>query len=64
MEIEKLGPALIQLKSTNPGAKLELEADTVAAFGLVVKVWDALRAAGYSANEVATRIQRTGESAP
>ena len=40
--------------------RLELEADTDAALGVLVKVWDALRAAGFSVNEVPARIQRAG----
>jgi biopolymer transport protein ExbD len=39
--------------------KLELQADTTAALGVLVKVWDALREAGYSINDVPARIQRS-----
>jgi biopolymer transport protein ExbD len=56
-----LEEALKGLKAARPGARLELEADTDAALGVLVKVWDALRAAGYSINEVPARIQRAGE---
>lgn len=55
---DALERALKDLKAARPQAKLELEADTDAALGVLVKVWDALRAAGYSINEVPARIQR------
>ncbi len=55
---EGLEQALKDLKAERPAARLELEADTDAALGVLVKVWDALRAAGYSINEVPARIQR------
>ena len=56
-----LADALKLLKAQRPEAKLELEADTDAALGVLVKVWDALRAAGYPINEVPARIQRAAE---
>jgi biopolymer transport protein ExbD len=55
---EALAGALKQLRAAKPAAKLELEADTEAALGNLVKVWDALRAAGYSIGEVPARIQK------
>lgn len=55
-----LEEALRKLKAERPGVRLELEADTDAALGVLVKVWDALRAAGFSVNEVPARIQRAG----
>jgi biopolymer transport protein ExbD len=58
VEVDKLAGALIALKSARPGAKLELEADTSTSLGILIKVWDALRAAGYSINDVPARIQR------
>ena len=58
VEPDNLAAALLQLKERDPGAKLELEADTATALGVLVKVWDALRAAGYSINDVPARIQR------
>ncbi len=58
---EALEQALKDLKAARPQAKLELEADTDAALGVLVKVWDALRAAGFSINEVPARIQRAGD---
>jgi biopolymer transport protein ExbD len=62
--VEKLAESLTALKAANPNARLELEADTDTALGLLVKVWDALRAAGYSVNEVPARIERTEEPKP
>jgi biopolymer transport protein ExbD len=56
-----LEEALKALRAARPGAKLELEADTDAALGVLVKVWEAWRGAGYSINEVPARIQRAGE---
>jgi biopolymer transport protein ExbD len=59
VEIEKLAAALTQMKEANPGVKLELEADTDTALGVLMKVWDGLRSAGFSINDVPARIQRT-----
>jgi biopolymer transport protein ExbD len=56
--LEGLAEALKELKALKPQVKLELEADTDSALGVLVKVWDALREAGYSINEVPARIQR------
>jgi biopolymer transport protein ExbD len=58
VEVDKLAEALLALKAAKPGTKLELEADTSTALGILIKVWDALRAAGYSINDVPARIQR------
>ncbi|MBL9131896.1 MAG: biopolymer transporter ExbD [Verrucomicrobiaceae bacterium] len=58
VELDKLAIALTSLKEAKPGAKLELEADTGANLGILVKIWDALREAGYSINDVPARIQR------
>jgi biopolymer transport protein ExbD len=57
---DQLEEALRALKASRPAAKLELEADTDAAWGVMVKVWDALRAAGFP--NVPARIQRAGKS--
>ncbi|MCB1210188.1 MAG: biopolymer transporter ExbD [Verrucomicrobiales bacterium] len=56
--IENLATALQTLKGANPSVKLELEADSDAPLGLLIKIWDALRAAGVSVNDVPARIQR------
>jgi biopolymer transport protein ExbD len=58
VELDKLAIAITSLKEAKPGMKLELEADTTAALGILVKVWDALREAGFSINDVPARIQR------
>jgi biopolymer transport protein ExbD len=58
VELEQLAAAITTMKETAPGLKLELKADTTAALGNLVKVWDALREAGYSINDVPARIQR------
>jgi len=58
VEIDKLAIAITSLKEAKPGMKLELEADTTAALGVLVKVWDALREAGFAINDVPARIQR------
>jgi len=55
---EALAEALTRLRREQPQAKLELEADTETALGVLMKVWDALRSAGYSVNDVPARIQR------
>ena len=55
---ETLADALKKLKVDKPAAKLELEADTNTALGILIKVWDALKAAGYSINDVPARIQK------
>jgi len=56
--INELATALKALKAASPAAKLELEADTVTNLGILVQIWDALREAGYSINDVPARIQR------
>lgn len=58
VDLDKLATAITSLKEAKPGMKLELQADTTAALGVLVKVWDALREAGYSINDVPARIQR------
>ena len=58
VQIDKLAEALKKMKETQPGVKLELEADTDTALGVLMKVWDGLRAAGFSINDVPARIQR------
>ena len=60
VELPNLALAITNLKEAKPGMKLELEADTTAALGILVKVWDSLREAGYSINDVPARIQRAG----
>lgn len=62
--IDNLAAALKALKSSNPVVKLELEADSDAPLGMLIKIWDALRAAGFSVNEVPARIQRAAASTP
>jgi biopolymer transport protein ExbD len=57
--LEGLAEALKELKQLKPQVKLELEADTDSALGILVKVWDALQEAGFSINEVPARIQRS-----
>ena len=61
VELEELAAAITSMKEAQPGLKLELQADTTAALGNLVKVWDALREAGYSINDVPARIQRQGK---
>ena len=58
VELEQLAAAITAMKESKPDMKLELQADTTAALGNLVKVWDALRQAGYSINDVPARIQR------
>lgn len=62
VDLDKLAIAITSLKDAKPGMKLELEADTTAALGVLIKVWDALREAGYSINDVPARIQRAAGS--
>jgi biopolymer transport protein ExbD len=59
VEIDKLAEELKKMKASQPGVKLELEADTDTALGVLMKVWDGLRSAGFSINDVPARIQRT-----
>src|SRR2546425_370707 len=58
-----LAAALKEMKTALPDAKLELQADQETPLGLLVKVWDALKAAGFSINDVPARIQRAVEAA-
>jgi biopolymer transport protein ExbD len=62
VDVEKLAEALTKLKSTNPAAKLELQADTETPLGMLMQIWDALRAAGFSINDVPARIERPGKN--
>jgi biopolymer transport protein ExbD len=55
---ENLAQELARMKKAQPEMKLELEADTTSQLGILVKVWDALRVAGYSIQDVPARIQR------
>lgn len=59
--VEKLAAELVRLKTENPAVKLELQADTETPLGLLVQIWDALRASGFSINDVPARIQRPGQ---
>lgn len=61
VELAQLAAAITAMKESKPGLKLELQADTTAALGNLVKVWDALREAGFSINDVPARIQREGK---
>lgn len=54
---DSLAAAILKLKDQNPALKLELQADTETSLGLLMNVWDALREAGYSVNDVPARIQ-------
>lgn len=57
VEAERLAAALILLQELNPGVKLELQADAKTELDLLIKVWDALREAGYPINDVPARIK-------
>ena len=57
-----LAAALKEMKTALPGVKLELQADQDTPLGLLVKAWDALKAAGWSINDVPARIQRAAEA--
>ncbi len=59
--VDQLAAALTKLKQSDPQAKLELQADTETPLGLLVQIWDGLRAAGFSINDVPARIQRPGQ---
>lgn len=58
IDSKQLADALTKLRAAKPETKLELEADTESALGILIQVWDALRTAGYSIQEVPARIQR------
>ena len=55
--------ALKEMKTVTPAVKLELRADQDTPLGLLVKVWDGLKAAGFAINDVPARIQRAAEAA-
>lgn len=57
VDVAGLAAALTRLKQQQPGTKLELQADTDTALGVLMKVWDALKEAGFSINDVPARIQ-------
>ena len=56
--LETLAEDLKKFLAAKPGTKLELEADTSTALGVLVQVWDALKAAGVPITDVPARIQR------
>ena len=60
---EGLAAALKEMKTALPEARLELQADQDTPLGLLVTVWDALKAAGWSINDVPARIQRAAAAA-
>ncbi|HSJ04385.1 MAG: ExbD/TolR family protein [Verrucomicrobium sp.] len=55
---DQLAEALTALKERDPKVKLELQADKETPLGMLVKVWDSLKAAGIPINDVPARIQR------
>ena len=55
---ETLAEDLKKFIAAKPSTKLELEADTNTALGVLVQVWDALKAAGIPITDVPARIQR------
>lgn len=57
VDIESLGDRLIAFKRDNPGRELQLDVDQGASFGVVVRIWDMLTAAGIDAKEVPARIE-------
>ena len=57
-----LAAALKEMKTALPAMKLELQADQDTPLGLLVKVWDALKASGWSINDVPARILRAAAS--
>ena len=60
VHIDNLSQALKNLRTTQPSAKLEMEADTATTLGTLLKVWDALKEAGIPVTDVPARIQRAG----
>ncbi len=57
LTIETLAAGLQQTKAAQPDRKLALRIDEQVPFGTLVKVWEALRTAGYKMNEVPTRVR-------
>lgn len=56
---DSLVEALKALKARSPEAKLELQADRDTPLGLLVSVWDSLKAAGIPISDVPARLQRS-----
>lgn len=61
---EALPAALAQMKTSRPGARLELKVDEKASFGLLIQLWDALTKAGFKVNDVPARVLRAAKAAP
>lgn len=59
-----LADALKAMKAQTPNAKLELQADEDTPLGMLITIWDALKTAGYSINDVPARLQRAAATAP
>jgi biopolymer transport protein ExbD len=55
---DALVAALQEAKTSRPDVKLELRIDEKVPFGTMVKVWDALKLAGFKMNEVPARVNR------
>ncbi len=57
LTLEQVPAALQALKTSNPGAKLEMKADSETSLGLMVKLWDAATKAGVEINDIPLRIR-------
>lgn len=64
VKADELASELKKLKEKKPRAKLELEADTETPLGILIQVWDALKAADYPIQEVPARIRKAAATTP
>lgn len=55
---DALAGKLKALRDANPGIKVEFQGDGKMNYDMIFTVWDALKAAGFSINEVPVRVQR------
>jgi len=57
LTLDQVPAALQALKKSNPGARLEMKADSETSLGLMVKLWDAATKAGVEINDIPLRIR-------
>lgn len=58
IDTQHLGISLKELKLAKPDTQLQLEADQETPLGMLVKIWDELKAAGYELDDIPTSLQR------
>ncbi len=55
---DALASRLKAMREANPGSKIEFQGDGKMDYDMIFTVWDALRSAGFSINDVPVQVQR------